>query len=605
MSLAIKRKNALTGRWSAINGIQGVDPSMFKQASLEDILREWAGGGEYKVTLKAEGMKPRTIATSIEGAPLDPKPEREQKERMGIVSGYGGGGPGGGGGGGNHGWQNPPMGGWNGPPSMHTPGAYTLPNGGHGYLGGQSAWGNQWGQPQQPQVDPTMQLLIAAMIGNKERSSRDDEDPRLKEMERMIADERRRNEQLMQEMREERRAAEQRQFQEALIARMSEPKKDDNFKDIAAIVAPLLPALLNKEDSTTTAITNAFGGLMQAQANSSTQNLELLKLMMDRPGPDDKMNNMVGAFSNLMSTMSGSMVGVMQNLLAEKPDHPVVQILSQLIEAGAMVGRAAFGGEGGEEEEQYMDPAIQQQIAPPMLGQHDAPIAGLPAHEEPLAGPPTGPHTIIPEPELVAQDEGSEPEGSIEETDDGDTLDISKDHAFAAIFDRIANGGDTKEIAVRLFRHAGGMKMDDPTVGHKIAKAWFTDPTQVGQHIMTQLALPNERIVQVTRAIDEFKAYLRQGGDPDTYAPEAPKRAKRRVSAMDPSLTSDTHGTRFDPDRTARPPAEPMKPVAISEAPAEATADTASLAVPEVTEELEEPEDSPEEPEVAVETPSL
>ena len=591
VSLAIKRRNVTTGKWAALNGIQGIDPVMFRQSSLEDILRDWSGGGEYEVVIKAEGIKPRKVKTMVEGKPLDPKPEREAMERMGVVSGNGAGTP-------NHGWQNPPAGGWGGPPAMFQPGAYTVPNGGRGYLGGQ---GFGWGQPQQPQVDPTMQLLIAAMIGNKDRGSRDDDDPRLKEMERMIADERRRNEQLIQEMREERRAADQRQFQEALIAKMSENKPQENaLKDYAPIIAAALPALLNKEDSTTTAITNAFSGLMTAQANSSTQNLELLKLMMDRPGPDDKMNNMVGAFSNLMSTMSGSMVGVMQNLLNEKPDHPVVQILSQLIEAGAMVGRAAFGS--GEEGEEGIEPEhyAQAQVAPPLLEQapaalpQDGAMGQLPSYT-----PPSPEETAQAQAQAIAQDEGTIPEDSLEETDDGEVLDINKDHAFAAIFDRIMNGGDVKDICVRLFRHAGGVNMERQ--GHKIAKAWFMDPVQVGQHIMVQYGVPNERILQITRGVDELKAYLRNGGDPDVYAPDTTKRQKRRVSSLDPSLTGDTHGTKFDPDRahhsTPPPPAEARGGESEPEE---------DLQVPEVVDEApEELETAPEAPDHPVETPSL
>ena len=527
VSLNLRRRDPLTQQYASIQGMQSIDPNLLNHPGLDELLRNWSGGGDYEVLISAPGRKPIKVRRVLEGERLEPLPSRGKGTTPGA------------------GALAPSAGAL---PTSGIPGQATGPIAWQGTPGQPWTWSARQGSgmPAQP-MDPMMAMMLMMMQSQESRRAAPaDESESLKALKAQLDEERR-------ERAEEKRRHEfealmaansekvaqltaiVQQSQQAAVAAATVTKEEKRQELLLALLpalAPIVQGFIGKSD----ALAGIFAQVLAAQQASSAQNMGVLTQVMNRPGPEDRMDRMVGTFSNLMSAQMTSMSGLLQSGLLDKGgDSPAVQIVSQILDTAGQVAKVAFaakmgalgGGDDGDDMKMSWEQATPPQLtsgpsAPPEPPKPAAPILEVVEAEERVAGLPEASGALP-----VQETEGE----VVVPVDENGEVDISaamrSDTAFAKILDLIENGGDLREIAVRMWRHAGA---GDEQLGHPLAKNWVEEPVRVGQYILVQLRIPDERIVAVTKAIDELKAFIKAGGDPEAYAIFR-KRRKSRVAS--------------------------------------------------------------------------
>lgn len=521
INMRIKRRNPTTMRWEIIPGPRGIDPKTITEpGALEDLILNWSGGGEYDIELAAPGTKGFVpISFTIDAPPIPTPAFRGQAANTSF-----------------------PV---NSPQDVMA--KYAAQTQGHAMA-----------QQQQEQsgllklVEQMLAMQLAQTMGQRQEVAPSREVEELKRQTLELQAQLRASE---ERARADRERSEMMQRLDEISRRVdaASQQKADPLVTLLTAFAPIAPALLSKGDAAAQTMANMMQAVIGQQQQSSTTTLELFKAMNNKPEVEERFANLIGTMGNMSANTMAMVTQVIQAGLLEKGgDSPITQIISQVIGEAADVAKTVFasgaltGGGGGQEAPRIEAPTALPSLPPPMrpmpaaLTGHvqDGPIGGvIDADEDENEGE-----------ENENENNENENENEVASTtsealapSDNNTYDLMRDTAFREILMRIRNNGDVRDVAVRLYKHG---QVVDPTQGHPVAKAWFTDPQNAGRGIMGQLGIEPARIEEIVAAIEALTQYLASGKELNDYMPTRRNRESRRIPAT--SATSTPLGEHFD-----------------------------------------------------------
>jgi hypothetical protein len=515
-SLKVHRKPAI-GRPVFLGFISEIPPKDLVSVGIEESIRRVFGGGEFVVDLMAEGMaKPlaKGLVFHIAGTANYLPGEAQTGQHMaGMAALAPPGAP-------QQAWQANPL-----PPAMSTTWRQVKGNG-------------------STSTDDLMETMRQTLVLKAAASGQSDNknNEQLEALKAQLAEMREQSRRTEEAMREERRQSEMRAYMEQSNRRFEElakmvserSKPETNWKEIlpviAAAAAPVISAVIGKSDASAQIMT----AVLQNQNAGATNQTEMLKLFMSRPSAEERMGTMIGSIAELMNAQFGTVSQVLQSGLFDKGgDHPAVALISQALDAGREIAGNIFTGmkaNADSEHEEMADEDIAGLLNTPTV-----------LSKQSIMPPPP----VQPAPELEAYEEGEEsseeeleqPEDESEEelvtesdsgADSPQSFDVSKDPALGIIIDKIRQEGWLQEIALRIWRHAGG---DNHENGHPIARQWWERPVETSQAILGPLEIPQERIAAVVDAIASVKLYGRNNNLMDLALRTIPGLKKRTEKA--------------------------------------------------------------------------
>jgi hypothetical protein len=521
INMRIKRRNPTNMRWEIIPGPRGIDPKAITEpGALEDLILNWSGGGEYDIELAAPGTKGTVPISFTIDAPPIPTPAFRGGTH---VSSY---------------------------PAQQDP------------IVKYAAQGQNMVNQQQQQeqggllrlVEQMLAMQLAQTIGPRQDVAPSREIEELKRQTTELQAQLRASE---DRARADRERSEMTQRLDDISRRVdaASQAKVDPLVTLLTAFAPIAPALLAKGDTAAQTTANMMQAILNQQQQSSNTTIELFKAMSNKPEVEERFAALVGTMGNMSANTMAMVTQVIQAGLLEKGgDSPITQIISQVIGEAADVAKTVFasGAFGGGSQSMPMleAPAATTTTLPPLPPPSRPMPAALSAHVVPT--PVDGPIGEIIDADDTENENENEnenvPEESIETAvpveepvNENNTYDLMRDAAFREILMRIRNNGDVRDVAVRLYKHG---HVIDPTSGHPVAKAWFTDPQHAGRGIMTQLGVEPARIEEIVAAIEALTQHLAIGRELNDYTPTKRNRESRRIPAT--SATSTPLGEHFD-----------------------------------------------------------
>lgn len=565
----VSRKKHLRAKFSYLGVIDYVDLATFAQRGVMPLVQEYSGGGDYEVVVDMPGLDKRTVRFEIEGDPQQPLPLRMQGPPP--LPGYNT--PGG--------VQHPqqpqqpqqPSGGFGAmtPNPYNSPMAQQFPTMGMQYnpmMGSLNPMMNPMMNPlMQQQKSDGMSDRAFGMLENLVTEIRENsrEDPENRALREEIAELRRQSERREEEQRwererrdaEERRREDERRREEENRRRDEETRRliDQSRADTKAmidaikgeignkpnqttelitalspIVAEVLPGMMSRSEEQAKTMSMLFSNTLEGMRASSDTQAKTFELLLNREGPEDKMIKVSEAVSNSMAMQVGLVGSLLQGVLAEKgDDSPAMQVVSRLIDTAGGVAEAMLGGsfEGEEDEEEGASAGTAGLERPAASRQ-------LPAAQE---------RARRARAQIVGR--RGEAEAAPEEEVQVDVPKIEDfDTALQTIFTMIAQDGDPREIAFRLWKHAAS--------GVQLARDWFMAPEEgskiilIGLRERDEITVSDERIAEVATAIREFNDYLTAGHAPEGWLEEHEINARMPRGIRRPVVT--THDSDGQPD---------------------------------------------------------
>jgi hypothetical protein len=332
---------------------------------------------------------------------------------------------------------------------------------------------------------------------------------RMREDQKRSEEDRRRNEEMdriRREAAEDRRKSEER-F-EKLLAEMNKDKTPA-WMGLVQAALPAVAEVFKGKDATMGLLSNTFGTVLQAQQMATNQQAETFKLLLNRPSAADEISKMTGVFAQSQLTNLQTINQIVSSGLLDKGGgHPLVELLSQLIDQGGQVLQAGLSNKGG-----------------------NGTIAGL--EQEPVA-PPL--HIASNEPPQLTAPKDTQKQ-----------YDLNADPSFRVIIEQIKGDGNPREIALRLYRHGQPLREDQ---GHPLAKQWCRDPEGYSKLILGQLGVSAQRIEQITLALVDLALWVKDNRDPEEFATVETRRRRRKrlIPSASPEMLA-SHGFSFvDPD---------------------------------------------------------
>ena len=326
---------------------------------------------------------------------------------------------------------------------------------------------------------------------------------RMREEGRRAEDERKRGEELERLRREQ--AEDRKRSEERFEKILSEMNRDRTpaWVGLAQAAMPIAAELMKGKDASMGLLSQTFATVLQAQQSSSNQQVETFKMLMSRPSAADEISKMTSVFAQSQLTNLQTINQIMSTGLLDKGGgHPVVELISQLIDQGGQVLQAA-------------------------VGSRDAAMAGL-NNEQPEMAPPQLDESNVGAPQLPAATAESQKQ-----------YDLNADPSFRVIIEQIRGGGDPREIALRLYRHGQPLREDQ---GHPLAKAWCRDPKNYSESILSQLGISEERVTAIVNALLDLALWINDGKDPETFASVETRRRRRRSKSI-PAVSPEMQGT--------------------------------------------------------------
>lgn len=544
-------------------GVIDTDVSTFAHHGIMAIVKEYSGGGDYDCTVASEGCESRRVQFSIAGDPLPPAPDRERARQQAMqnqhapqqsnLSGiFGPGQPG-------YGQSQP----WS--PQPPPPSPYGM----QGPYGMQPQFPGMTGMPQKP--DPTEKMLDMMREIYRE-SKAPEEDPRLEKIEAQLEEEKRlrreAEERYRQEERDRRRDKELDELRreserrhEEMMRRMEQNRQPqvNSSVELAKALSPLaqtvLPQMMNRGADTMKTMSGILGSVVDSQKAAADTQARTMEVIMNRPTEEDRMIRVSEAVSNTMSTQVGLVGTVLSQMMQEKGDEgsPWFQLGMKAIDTAGSVGQAMLGGALEEEPDEE---EVMQEIEAPASVQRRQLTAAQQAGRQARAGILRRQQEARQAQHQAQQQQVSgmeEPPPAVRQ--DAVRVDLPSisefDTAMQTIFTMIAKGGDANEIAFRLWKHAAsGNEESGGTVG--LARDWFLNPRQGTPLILgnlrarDEIVVSDERIDEITAAIERLYEFLDGGGDPKQFLAQhglslrMPKRVRtnfgnRKIESDDPN----------------------------------------------------------------------
>ena len=473
VSLQVYRVDSLSGNDEFLGLIQGVQPELIKQNGVEAIIKEWSGGGSYRVVVRCHGIPDKTFVAKIHGDPMKPKPDRTNVD-------------------------NNAQGGLHNLPTVNSPqaqgqGSWYAGPGFGSYLGLQqpSMMGGQGHMGEIVQMLMNSQQQLTNQLTMRQGSSAESEAvAAAKEMARRSEEElkeaRRRSEQERADQRHKEEMAEMRRLIEGNKPPTENPTVE-MMKAMAPVIGAVLPLYFGQKDESSKAQAAMMTAMMGTQKDSSEQALGFMKTMMERPGVEDRMAKQADTMGSFMGNMMGLMGSAMTHMQTMQPENPPFyqHAIMQLIEGASQVGGAIFAGGTEEEGEEEGIPQVIQ-TAPAMVA------GGAPPEQ-------------LQEAPVASED----PEGQVIRREGFDT-------ALQKIFDRIEDTTiPVQDVAFRIWKHS--------TSNDKLAIAWLNNPEHVTFNILGrftetgQMELSDDRANALADALEELRDHLKNDGTPEDY----------------------------------------------------------------------------------------
>lgn len=482
--LNIQRRDPVSGKHTYLRGPGEVDAQLLLERGLPEIIDDWCGGGEYIVEISAPGQERLTQTFTVAGQPRDPGYRAQTAVASGVPASTA---------------YDPSH--YFGAPRV----AYASPADNSSNL-----------------VSKMLEMMMAQQmlqtkLGSTSSSSSEvtelkAELARMREEQRRSEDERKRGEELERLRREQ--AEDRKRSEERFEKILSEMNRDKTpaWVGLAQAAMPIAAELMKGKDASMGLLSQTFSTVLQAQQSASNQQADTFKLLLSRPSAADEISKMTSVFAQSQLTNLQTINQIMSTGLLDKGGgHPVVELISQLIDQGGQVLQAA-------------------------VGSRDAAMAGLNSpNEQPEMAPPQ-----------LDGDVGAPQLPAAATTEPQKQYDLNADPSFRVIIEQIRGGGDPREVALRLYRHGQPLREDQ---GHPLAKAWCRDPKAYSESILGQLGIPAERIVAIVNALVDLALWINEGKDPETFASVETRRRRRRsksIPAVSPEM-QNTQGYTFAP----------------------------------------------------------
>ena len=482
--LNIQRRDPVSGKMTYIRGPGEIDANLIASKGLPEIIDDWCGGGEYTVEVMAPGQERLMQNFTVGGAPQDPGYRAKTAVAGGVPV--------------NQAYD----------PSHY----FGVPR--PMYASPQDNSSNMAVKMMEIMMAKEMMSAKLGSVSNAGQASSEVQElraelARMRDDQKRAEEDRRRTEEmerLRREAAEDRRKSEER-F-EKLLAEMNKDKTPA-WVGLAQAAMPALAEVFRGKDATMGLLSNTFGTVLQAQQMASNQQAETFKMLLNRPTATDEISKMTSVFAQSQLTNLQTINQIVSSGLLDKGGgHPLVELLSQIIDQGGQVLQAGLSG--------------KQAAA--------GNIAGI----EPEPAPVLPPRASSEVPQLPAP------------KDTQKQYDLNADPSFQVIIKQIKGNGDPREIALRLYRHGQPLREDQ---GHPLAKSWCRDPESYSRLVLSQLGVSDTRIQQITTALVDLALWVKDGRDPEEFAKVETRRRRRKrlVPSASPEMQA-THGFSFNPD---------------------------------------------------------
>lgn len=514
--LQIQRRDPVSGKMTYIRGPGEISAELIAAKGLHEVIDDWCGGGEYHVEIHAPGQERTMQVLHIAGQPQEPA----YKAKAAIAGGI-------------------PV------SSAHNPDNYFGPVPRYYQQDNSSNLMSKMLEMMMAKemMASRMNSSMPSSMPNQEVSELKAELARMRDEQKRVEEERRRTEELermRREAAEDRRRSEER-F-EKLLAEMNKDKQPA-WMGLAQAALPAIAEFAKSKDGMLGVLSQTFGTVLQAQQAAANQQGETFKMLMSRPTAADEISKMTSVFAQSQLTNLQTINQIVSSGLLDKGgNNPVVELLSQLIDQGGQILQTAVGSKDGGIA------GIREELGTP------ARIIEAETAEPPELEPPQSVGAL------------NAPQKS---------YDLNADPSFRAIIQKIRDGADSREVALRLYRHGQPLREDQ---GHPLAKAWCRDPKTYSESILRQVGgISEPRIEQIIQALLDLAIWIHEGNDPENFAQvDSRKRRKRSIPAVSPEMQG-TIGYSFKSETTEDEDDEDD-----TEELEEATKESAEEAVPEM-----------------------
>lgn len=482
--LNIQRRDPVSGKMTYIRSPGEIDANLIVSKGIPEILDDWCGGGEYTVEIMAPGQERLMQNFMVGGTPQEPGYRAKTAVAGGVPVSQ----------------AYDPTHYFGVPRPMYSP---------------QDTSSNMAVKMMEMMMAKEMMSAKLGSVASAGQSSSEVQElraelTRMREDQKRAEEDRKRNEEmdrLRREAAEDRRKSEER-F-EKLLAEVNRDKTPA-WMGLAQAAMPAIAEVFRGKDATMGLLSSTFGTVLQAQQAAANQQAETFKMLMNRPTAADEISKMTNVFAQSQLTNLQTINQIVSSGLLDKGGgHPLVELLSQLIDQGGQVLQAGLSNKSGNGTVAGMD---QEDSAPPA-----APLRV--ASSEP--------------PQLTAPKEAQK------------QYDLNADPSFRVIIEQIKGDGNPREIALRLYRHGQPLREDQ---GHPLAKQWCRDPETYSKMILGQLGVPAARIEQITLALIDLALWIKDGRDAEEFAKVETRRRRRKrlIPSASPEMQS-VHGFSFDP----------------------------------------------------------
>lgn len=488
------------GKEEYITSMNNTDPQSLRDGGIEPLIQNACGGGEYRLSITAQGIPTKNIRVLIAGEPLPLKSERDAK--AGTL---------------------PP---W-GVPSMLPDGriGYNMAAPGVAQYLGLGPPQNAQSQSQSPShISEAIMLaqFMASMNQAKQGGGGDSEE--VKKLNETIAELKAANARaeadkarIESERKSDAQIAELKAQMEKMAATLTAAPKENPLLALAPTLLGVATEFMKAREAAATTQQTMITAMMASQKESSKESVELMKSIMLQPreSETDRMAKIMDIAATGMSTNMGLMQAVMNQMASMQPEgrswwqEAVLNGIEQLGALGQMVmeNRSTKRAEvedaqlgAGEQAAGALPGNVAVEVLPPEEpSMMDAASAAAAAAQEQLGTP-----DMV---ESEARVAGVEPELTLPDFSAG---------AFKPIFEKIQDEtADAHEVAFRVWKHA--------TSGDRNALDWVQNPEEYTIVVLDTMArrgdllLTAERIEEIVEAMVELYDHFAKGGTAESY----------------------------------------------------------------------------------------
>ena len=492
------------GKEEYITSMTNTDPQMLRDGGIEPIIQNACGGGDYRLSITAQGIPTKNIRVLIAGEPLPLKSERDAK--AGTL---------------------PP---W-GAPSL-------LPDGRMGYnlaMPGVAQYlglnPQQNSQSQSPSSHISEAIMLMQFMNQQRQSGGESEET--KKLQEQIAELKAANARaeadkarVESERKSDAQIAELKAQMEKMAVALTAPPKENPLLALAPTLLGVATELMKSREAAATTQMTLITTMLGSQKAASAESLELMKSIMLQPreSETDRMAKIMDIAATGMSTNMGLMQAVMNQMASMQPEgrswwqEAVLNAVEQLGGLGQMVleTRANKRAEAEEDTTERLPPGVPP--APALAGAVEVigPVDDEPSIQDAAAAAAAAAQEQLSTPDAEMVQGEAQVAGIAQPAKEELVLPDFSAGAFKPIFDKIQDEtADAHEVAFRLWKHA--------TSGDRQALDWVQNPEEYTIVVLDTMARRGdllttaERIEEIVDAMVELYDHFAKGGTAEGY----------------------------------------------------------------------------------------